>query len=174
MVMQKEKLNKSKSYILPLVDTAIDLKYVEDIANTYIVDNTSPENLIILKYKNKNKIILDKEYINTIINNILFLSNQEDDEFLYFSLRIPKRFNREFKLFIEGRYSEFGEPAKQIIINFLTTHFKSSYQTIELVKAILYREERLRKQLSKELNMYIPANYELSSKIDLELERLKI
>lgn len=166
-----EKLNKSKSYILPLVDQTIDFKYVGDIVNTYILDNErKDQNLLIIKYNKTKELLSDKEYIQSIIQNPLFISTHDDKNYIHFYLKIPIRFNREFELFRVGKYSEFSEPAKQVIIKFLLRHFQSSYQTIELIKSILYREKQLRNQLSKELNMYIPEDWELSSKINENME----
>ena len=77
-----------------------------------------------------------------------------------FVFDIPKRHIRNYKKFIEGKYSRFSKAYKVDILEFHDADIKDE------IGQILFLNSKRRKALEKRLGVYLPETSELLSIID--------
>ena len=80
--------------------------------------------------------------------------------YVMFVFDIPKKYKKEYQLFLKGKYSKFSQDYKLHILNFHKLDMDSE------VAQILFRSKRRRKALEKKLNCSLPEDSELLSIID--------
>jgi len=167
-----QEINRSKTYILPLLEEFFNLKYIRFIKNTYIfTDNDTYEYCIHISYDIS---VMDKddfiEYKEYCINHPLFLKFRETKTGILLSLRLPETHYNDFNNFIKGNYSLYQKHSKQKILVHLYENYPSRYEVIKRVEAVLYKEEKLKKAWEDLLNMTISKDQELSSRVEVEKE----
>ena len=164
-----EKINKSKSYILPLLNDFVEIKNVNDIDNTYLFLEGSDKEYIIVKYK---KTTESFEYLNSIKENDLLAEVKETDSNLYLFFNVPDEVKNDYKHFINGDFSKIYNKAK--IISFLSKNYTSRhFNTIQRIKQVLYRDKALKAEIEYSLDVVLPEDSELSSKPIKEMETLQ-
>ena len=84
--------------------------------------------------------------------------------YVMFVFDIPKRHIRNYKKFIEGKYSRFSKAYKVDILEFHDADIKDE------IGQILFLNSKRRKALEKRLGVYLPETSELLSIIDIEKE----
>ena len=84
-----------------------------------------------------------------------------------YCFKIPDVFKKDYDLFVEGRYSEFSQKAKDVILNFSNKFYPHSSQTIQNICKILNKDVSLQESLEKKLGVSSGSIFELSSKVDL-------
>lgn len=170
-------VNKSKTYLVPLLDTEVNVEYPKLLVNSYISDYT-----ISLMYEYSSHTTLTENgrkgfpvYEEYLVNHVNFLDKCDitlnDLPCVIYTFLFPNKFYPEYDKFCEGRFSEFSEEAKRIILKFLHKNYPSAGQVLMNVKHILYKDESLRKNLSENLGVEIHKSLELSSKPDLNKEK---
>jgi hypothetical protein len=153
-----QKINKSCIFILPLLGVNyIFFDYGYTLYNAYVSTDYSS---IYLKYK----------FINTsgyleleekLCNHKDFLEFYDvDKQFVIFKFRIDNTYFNDIHNIIEGKYSKIRESTKKKILA-----FHGAGDTSELGH-ILNKNEKYKKVLEKKLNVYIPDNIDLMSKIN--------
>lgn len=165
------KVNKSKSYLLPLLNEYIKIEYLHLLENTYININNYVECIGLLYRKNEESRFDD--YCELIKENSLFKIYSETKDYHLFVFEFPDQFLTEYKYFKLGRYSKFSSDAKKKIIQF----FSNNYQYPELVQEmvhILYKNKARKEKLEQELGIHLSNDAELTSVIDEEEETFKI
>jgi hypothetical protein len=165
------KINKSKSYLLPLLNEYIQIKYLHLLENTYINIFEHVE-CIALLYKKDDDVGFDT-YCFDISDNSLFKNYINLKYYHLFIFEFPYQFITEYKYFKLGRYSKFSQDAKKKIIQF----FSNNYQYPELVQEmvhILYKNKIRKEKLEQELGVSLNNEAELTSIIDEEEETFKI
>ena len=157
--MSKEvKLNKSQTYLLPLLSELVPFEFdmLDFIENTYISDDLS-------KYENCFYVLQDFTFKNpefTAYENALTSSDYYVDLIdvgnkVLYVFRFPEEYLHEYNCYKSGRYSAFGVDAKELILGFWTKFYNKQTSGIPFVlrvKQILFKDEKLRKQLEKELS----------------------
>jgi len=174
-------VNKSKSYILPLFDEYLNLKYIQDIVNTYLYiegEDKIPRFSILYKFNPEFDFIKEEEsgyifYETELINNSFFVKKIDIDDYTLFVFDIPKDLMYEYSCFLEGKYSWYRKHHKMTIINFLNKNFPQVPQVVNTIIQVLNKSDSLKLNLEKQLNTTIPDDVELSSKIVLEEETFK-
>ena len=165
-----EKVNKSKSYILPLLNDFIQIKNISNIVNSYLFMEGKDDKYIIIKYIRNNEAL---EYIESIKSHNLINNIIESDNFIYIVFNVPDEIINDYDKFLEGRYSEFEN--KKGILMFLENNYPSRFfNTIQRIKQVLYKEKALKYEIEYNLDIVLPDNAELSSKPDLINETLII
>ena len=113
------KPNRSKTYLLPLLlmEIKFNKRYFRFIKNSYIRDRKKRyTDCIFLEFH-----FLDNSthnLISDITKNELFLTRYKLENKDIYVFKFPPRFMREYKKFLQSRYSEFGRDAKVYITNF--------------------------------------------------------
>lgn len=171
--MTKPKYNKSKTYLLPLIAPVIgiEMNFFENIENTYMfdLDNEFKECFYIeqdFSFKNPEF----TAYEHRLTNNYLFqkLIDLKDNKVLYI-FKFPEEYLHEYYCLRDSKYSEFGEDAKQQILDFWTNIYGKSNNGVNFilsVKNILYKEKKLKETLEKDLNVKLDDTIELGQKVE--------
>lgn len=170
-------VNKSKSYLVPLLDTEVKVEYPNLLINSYISDYT-----ISLLYEYDSHTTLTSQgrvgfptYEDYLVNHVNFLDkldiNLDQLPCVLYTFLFPSDYYHEYDSFCEGRYSEFSEKAKKTILRFLQRNYSSKGEVLMNIKQVLYKDESLRKKLSEEFNTEIPKDLELSSVPNLNREK---
>ena len=164
-----EKINKSKSYILPLLNDFVEIKNVNDIDNTYLFLEGSDKEYIIVKYKKTTETF---EYLNSIKGNDLLAEVRETDNNLYLFFNVPDEIRNDYYHFINGKFSKIYNKNK--IISFLSKNYTSRhFNTIQRIKQVLFKDRALKAEIEYNLDITLPDDSELSSKPIKEMETLQ-
>ncbi len=169
--MSKIIKNKSFIYIFPLI-----IRYFKDnndnpnikglignIINTYIYfKNKNKVSKIVLECK-KNKTDLD-----FILKDDKFDKLIETESTIIFILKIDESFQDTYKLYIEGKYSKICDKDKATILQF--AHVNFDMELFKTVSGVLNKKNEYKKFLEKKLQVTIPDDIELSSKINEDAE----
>jgi len=171
--------NKSKTYLLPLLSTEIEfsIPMVKYLINTFLFVNKvansskykltllySPDFIIHNKFDIYNARFLESNLhlftTRRVYNSVIDIRAQ-------YCFKIPDVFKKDYDLFVEGRYSEFSQKAKDVILNFSNKFYPHSSQTIQNICKILNKDVSLQESLEKKLGVSSGSIFELSSKVDL-------
>lgn len=154
----RRKPNQSFVFLLPL----FNIRNTNVIVNTYLGNS---------KTAFDNKLYVLTEVRSDEIENNIYLIDKyktENGMFMY-ELKIPEHFENDYRHFLNGKYSKFSEKAKDAIITKIArSSAKASKDTI--IYSILYKTEKRRKQLEKDLDVKLPADAELASIFNPDLE----
>lgn len=172
-----EEINRSKTYLLPLLSGYIRLTnvVVTNLYNTYIYyGDQSDLNHFYLTFHIDG---FDRETFKNIQEDLkestLYKETIVDNGTAIFKFRFPTEYIDDYNFLIEGKFSRIQKGAKQKIILFLEKHFPSEYQTLTIIKYILFKSERLKKTMETNLDVRLHEDSELGSKFNLREETYK-
>jgi hypothetical protein len=167
-------VNRSKAYILPLLNHYVDLQFVKNILNTYLFIEDDLNDYIIIEYND----IEEEDFQNYLIElsvNDYFKNIIKKDNKVYCIFDVNDNVRSDYDKFVNGKFSKISKNNKNKIISFSLKHYGvSNIQTINKIKKILNKDEELRRELEEELDVNIPENSELSSIPDMNNETLKL
>jgi hypothetical protein len=175
------KYNKSKTFLLPLLSEMVgfEAKFMRYLVNTYMYNDISEEGeeclCILHDFSFRNPEFT--AYEHRLIKNDLFLKSVDVDNSVLYIFKFPEEYLAEFYLLEQGKYSEFGEDAKELILKFWSDVYINNNSAIPFLiktKQILYKDPKLRERLEKELKVTIGTNAELGESIDEENEKFNI
>jgi len=178
--MSKIKYNKSKTFLLPLIAPLIGIEkeYFNLIENTYLFDLENKH--IDCIYITQNFSFKNPEftaYEHRLINNQYFVELHDAGEEVLYIFKFPEEYLQEYYLLLNSKYSEFGNDAKEQILNFWTEIYGKSTGGINFIlktKQILYKESILREKLEKELGVKLNSNDELGEFVEMNNETINI
>lgn len=170
------KRTKSKTYLLPLLAQVLPLKdmFVPYIVNTYLYrDHFDKEGMYLhLQQRFNFKNPEFTKYEHELVNSEYFVESVDVGDDVIYTFRFPEEYEHEYLSFINGKYSEFKEDAKETIIDFLNSIYRHNYKAFNFlikVRRVLYKDERLRQKWISE-GVKIPEGAELESVISLDEE----
>ena len=156
-------LNKSYSYLIPLVNEfcPIDSDFVLLLDNVYVRHlDYLDEDMITISYQ-----FIDNDpflaYIEAFRPNELFKEMYIDEDNISITLYFPIEFISEYHLYKRGKFSLFSEKAKSIILSYVLDVHK--LKDADRIRRVLYRDDELRAELERKLDMKIDPHLELSS-----------
>lgn len=171
---------KSKTYLLPLISEVLpfEKKFMYYIVNTYLekegFDKPGRYLHILHRFSFKNPEFT--AYENKLKRSEYFVEFQDDGDDVIYTFRFPDEYAEEYECFKKGKYSEFGDDAKKLIMRFLNDqylHVKEASKFLVKTYRVLYKDENLRKEwLLKGVD--IPKGQELESIMSIDNETLKI
>ena len=181
MSTNKPKYNKSKTYLLPLIAPLIGIekKFFDNIDNTYLInDGDDYIDCFFITHDFEFKNPEFTAYEHRLISNELFQKSIDlpNNQVLYI-FKFPEEYLHEYKCFVNGKYSEFKEDAKQQILSFWTEIYGKNHAGVNfvlMVKKILYKDKRLKETLEKKLNVTLDNTSELGDIIDIKNETLTV
>lgn len=156
--MSKIRYNKSKTYLLPLLSEIIgfDKRFFKYLENVFIFEDTGRyENCIFILHDFSFKNPEFTLYEHSFINNELFVDLIDINDKVLYIFKFPEEYMMEYNYFIEGKYSKFGLDAKELILEFFTEIYRNNPNAVSFlikVKQILFKDERLRKEIEEELS----------------------
>jgi len=165
-IVPKQMLNKSYTYILPMLSTKLDV-VKQNLVNAYVgADEYSGyDNHIFLLYRyvGNPRFI---EYEDYLEHTVLFKAKYDPDKYhVMFIFDVPETYQQEYDFFKQGKYSKFSQEYKILIFKF--------HQILDenhKVAKVLYKHPDLREDIEDRLNTVLPENSELSSVPDLSIE----
>jgi len=176
-------MNKSFTYLLPLYCKYLKSENSELTENLFIeflkecycynkVDDQLKEQFILQLNKPKEKNNIFQKYLSNLKKSSIFKGLTIAEEYYFIYLNIPKELSNDYINFINGRYSEFENDNKIIVL-------KSSKDNVSLsfsaeINQIFSKSPQRREELEKKLNMKIPRDIELSSIPDTLSETFKL
>jgi len=166
--------NRSKTYLVPLLNTEVELSDFDLMLNSFIkfnppVDIAYPLGVLYETVENDNF----RFYRNVLRINPLFHSEYDFGKQLLFIFNFPSAYQKDYIAFKEGKYSKMSDSAKRTILTFSAEIYKYP-PLIEDITGILWKHAVRRQKLEKELNIKLPDNSELASKINIEDETFNI
>tara|TARA_R110000796_G_scaffold96973_2_gene203682 strand:+ start:2569 stop:3141 length:573 start_codon:yes stop_codon:yes gene_type:complete len=165
-VVPKQMLNKSYTYILPMLSTKIEI-VKQNLVNAFIGCDEFPayDNHIFLLYRYRGDVNFI-EYEDYLENTILFKAKYDPDKYhVIFIFDVPKEHQKDYNLFKEGKYSKLSHAYKLLIFK-----FHKIIDENHKVGKVLFKHPDLRLEIEDRLNTALPDNSELSSVPDLEIE----
>lgn len=168
----KVKVNKSKSYLLPLLNEYVKIEYLHLLENTFINIDGYLE-CIALLYKNDSSDDNYIKHLRMLMDNSLLKSTLYMSEHTLFIFEFPEQFLNEYKYFKLGRYSKFSNDAKKKIIRFFSNNYRYP-DIVQEVVHILYKNKLRKERLEEQLGVKLSNDDELASIIDEEEETFKL
>jgi len=158
-------LNRSKTYLAPLVLKDIEEIPLENIENTYIFSDfecLEPILYVIMKPNTITVEELNKLRINAQIMDCFVIG-----ETYLITITISPDHHFEYLCFKRGHYSWFTEEAKVKILDYLHNHVSpKSYKLLDQVRSVFMRDPMLKRYYEKTLNMTLGEEQELGNKMD--------
>ena len=148
----------SKNYLLPLIAEVIGVEsdFVDYLEDTYIFDeNGEYENCIFIRHEFSFKNPEFTAYEHRITNNQYFVKCIDIGDEVVYVFKFPEEYLPEYKHFIKGEYSQFGDDAKRLILHFWTQMYgktASGINAILKMKQILYKDKKLKQQIEERLS----------------------
>lgn len=107
--------------------------------------------------------------------NDLLLSVKYNNKLVILIFEAPKKFNKDYKKFLQGRYSKFSEEYKQQLLKYFPKYVtENGKKRLHNNYAIIYPDNNYRKLLEARLDVSLNENSEIYSKPDIEEETLNI
>ena len=178
--MSKIRYNKSKTYLLPLLSEIIgfDKKFFQHLVNVFMFEDTG-------KYKDCLCILHDfsfknpefTSYEHNLTNNELFMDLIDIDKQVLYIFKFPEEYMTEYNLLKQGKYSNFGADAKELILEFFTDVYKGNPNAVPFlikVRQILFKDEKLKKEIEEKLKITLSNEAELQDIISIENETFNL
>lgn len=172
------KRNKSFTYILPLFDVFVEVKYFELLQNTYLWFDDNKEDVFCLLYKFDGSLdgpAFSRKgftmYEQRLRENEYYIDDVDYGQYVLFIFNLPEDIIEEKHKFIEGKYSKLTDESKSTILKFF--RYKYGNLVAKTIENVLVKAEALRIELSEKIVHHIPEDAELSSIIDPEDELFK-
>lgn len=173
------KYNRSKTYLFPLLAELINInyKFIPFIENTYLQDNENKHNncfYIMHDFNFKNPDFTNYEH--KFIDSELYETLYDVDNKVLYIFKFPEEFMYEYMCFKDSKYSEFGEDAKKVILEFWTEIYGKNAGAISFlntIKQVLYKEDALRIKKERKLGVEISKDAELGDFVYLDKETYK-
>lgn len=156
--VDKTKWNKSVYFILPMIGISSNYR---NLINCYLGDSKYPKynyNKILVELKFKDNYILKNEYLTeyyeTEKNTVIYVFD------------VPDKFEKDFFLFLTGKYSKFSDNYKKHILSFIQIRpVQNSY-----VYKILYKTTDLKLKVEESIGQELPDDAEICSIADWSKE----
>lgn len=178
--MSKAKYNKSKTFLLPLIAPLIGIEkqHFNLIENTHLLDvNNEFIDCIFITQQFSLKDPNFTAYEHRLTNNPYFVKLFDVNDEVIYVFKFPEEYIKEYYLFLNSKYSEFGKDAKEQILDFWTEMYGKVTAGINFIlktKQILYKEKILKEKIEKELGIKLDSNAELGEYVDLMNETINV
>ena len=157
------KINKITLFSLPMFFDNRDIASTSNLINVhYGYEGYSPPNDNLHFHYRYSTDIQFKETQRTITENEYFIKETEVDAFhTVYEAEIPTEYLIDFRKIIDGQYSKISSAYRNKIVKF------HSLKTNKYLYQVLYRSKILLDKMEKDLDVKIPEEVDLMSKIDL-------
>jgi hypothetical protein len=178
--MSKLRYNKSKTYLLPLLSELVefDKKFFDNLVNVYIYDDLHKhENCIYILHDFSFRNPEFTAYENRLTSNEYFVDLVDINNQVLYIFKFPEEYMHEYNKFTEGKYSEFGVDAKELILEFYTNIFQGNLNAVAFLlklKQILFKDIKLKKQIEHKLGVVLHDDAELTDVIVEENETFNL
>ena len=109
--------NKSKTYILPLLNKSVKFQHRHLLVNSYISYNEGDEIFCVLyKWDNSKEFL---EFEGKMMIHPLFINQEDFDDMTCYKFRLSPLMSQARELFVQGKLKELDDSYKQSIIDYL-------------------------------------------------------
>lgn len=178
--MSKLRYNKSKTYLLPLLYDLIgmDVRFFNHIDNVYIFDDLNKyQNCIYIEHDFSFKDPNFTAYEHKITKSQYFVNLIDINNQVLYIFKFPEEYMNEYNNLIVGKYSQFGNDAKKLILEFFTKVYQGNLNAVDFLlktKQILFKDKRLKEKIEKDLNVILSDEAELADIIMKQNETFKL
>ncbi len=177
--------NKSKTYLLPLLSELIPLRidYMKFLENTYIFDDKGKyEDCIFILHDFSFKNPEFTQYEHSLTSNEFFVDLVDIGNQVLYIFKFPDVYLTEYHHFINGKYSKFGEDAKELILSYWGEVYTEKVYAVSFLlklKQVLFKDKLLKQQIERELStrgapIKLDDTTELASIIEPEEETFEL
>jgi len=159
---------KTSLFVLPMLGGNRRLLFYDSLFINAYIDNKGKTNFIKLLYRKSRKKVFT-EFITLLQHLKTFDSIEEPNNHCYvITFTIPWKHRTNFKLFKEGKYSQFKDTYKLELLDF------HRYDIDGRMGQILFKSPERREKLEEQLAASIPEESELYSIPDIKKETLNL
>ena len=159
------KRTKASTFIMPMLGANKNLYFWNKLFVNCFIETPEDKNCIALLYRwSSNPTYIKFEKALTKFQNFRRRYDPSPN-YVMFVFDVPKRHIRNYKKFIEGKYSKFSKAYKVDILDFHDADIEDE------IGQIIFRSEKRRKALEKKLDSRLPKDSELLSIINIEDEK---
>ena len=162
------KRTKASFFILPMLGGKKSHYFWNQLFMNCFIATPEEKNCIALLYRfSADPLFLKFE---KAVTKFRWFKRREDpsDGYVLFIFNVPPAYEQDYEKIINGKYSEISKKYKIDLLEFHNTQIDS------LIGEVLFKSERRRLQLEKDLGAILPENSELLSIIDPEQETFNI
>jgi hypothetical protein len=162
--------NKSRTYLIPILASKIDMEFEYLMIDTYIKFNPQLEldYPIGILFENESSDAFNEYKIYLEQCYLFWRSYTLEDKCLYV-FQFPEEYIMDYLNFKEGKYSELSADVKKVILKYTSEVYKYP-PLVEDVVGVLWKHKTRRSKLEKELGMSLPVGAELASRINYDEE----
>jgi hypothetical protein len=162
--------NKSRTYLLPVLASKVDIEFEYLIIDTFIKFNPSLsiEYPIGILFEDEATESFE-EYKTYLRQSLQYHSEHVVSNHILFIFEFPDEYTDDYIKFKAGKYSRMSQGAKKLILKYTSEVYKYP-PLVEDVVGVLWRHKTRKQKLEKSLGMYISDDSELASKIIYENE----
>jgi len=158
------KRTKASTFITPMLGANKNLYFWNKLFVNCFIQTPEDKNCIALLYRwSSNPLYIKFEKALSQFQNFRRRYDPSPN-YVMFVFDVPKRHIRNYKKFIEGKYSKFSKAYKLDILEFHDADFHDE------IGQIIFKSEKRRKALERKLDSKLPDNSELLSIINIEDE----
>lgn len=159
---------KTSLFILPMIGGNRRLLFYDSLLINAYIKIENKQNYIILLYRKSRKKVF-KEFVQLVQKLKHFESIEEPNKHCYsITFRVPMKYKKNFKMFLNGKYSKFDDEYKLSILDF------HRYDIDGRLGQILFKSPQRKRELEKRLDAELPEDSELYSILTLDQEQLQI
>lgn len=175
--------NRTRNFLLPILGT-LPSSYVKEINKFYSIavgladekyyPYLEEPSLLLLKNIKVSRIESFQESLKVLEQHRLFVKDyifaDAIDSWLHmFVIRLPEEYHETYKYFIQGQYSKMYSEVQKARF-FTPNRTRHNWRIKKKVRDVLDRNPAVRTELEIKLNVTIPENAELESKLDFNYE----
>ena len=158
------KRTKTSNFIMPMLSGSRELYFWNKLFVNAFIKTPEDDNCIALLYRwSSNPLYIKFEKALSKFKNFRRRYDPSPN-YVMFVFDVPKRHIRNYKRFIEGKYSKFSKAYKLDILEFHDAEIENE------IGQILFLSSKRRRALERKLGENLPENSELLSILDIEKE----
>tara|TARA_R110002051_G_scaffold325298_1_gene426926 strand:+ start:1276 stop:1791 length:516 start_codon:yes stop_codon:yes gene_type:complete len=115
--------NKSRTYMLPMIDDVVKLDFYDLLLNTYLSFENGDEVFCILYQWDSNKLFT--KYEGKLMSANLFVGHEDYGDKVLYKFKLSENMIIERELFVKGDYKNFSKHHKYLINEFFTKKIKA-------------------------------------------------
>lgn len=163
--------NISTDFFLPVLGIDLAITDTTGYINSYIncpdLTDILINNPVYILYNTEDLDLNMERVYEDLINNKNFILEQRLDRYhILFCFSIPKKFNKDYELIIQGKYSETSGAFKDLFCN-------DNIQDLWQYK-VLHKDPEYKKNLENRIGLVLNNNPEIYNKIDMFNETILI
>lgn len=148
--------NRTTIFMLPMIADSLSFKSTNFIGfvQLFLKNSDRPKETgklyLLTKFMKERKYSMYEDYL---CKSEIYHDSYEPDKYhTMFVFNPPKRFEKEYNLFLQGKYSLFSEEYKKMILEY----YKADNYGIKYIKEVLYKEEAAFVRREKKINKDYP------------------